>query len=82
MNNQNANLPEDNDDKDPEVKKPKFWGSIYIVLGIGGLSFSIYTLLDSFGTVPLYGTVTASVLVGALSIFFIFYGYRIFTRDY
>jgi hypothetical protein len=74
---------EDNELNDaPETKKPKLWGAIYLILGIGSLTFAIATLIHSFGMVPLYGTVTAAVLVGALGIFLIIYGYRIFRKDY
>lgn len=66
----------------PERKKPKLWGTIYFILGIGSLTFSIATLIHSFGMVPLYGTVTAAVLIGALGIFLIIYGYRIIRKDY
>jgi len=74
-------LPESREEEG-EQKSPKLWGFFYFILGITGLAFSIYTLINSFGMVPLYGTATASLLIGALSILFVFYGYRVIKRDY
>jgi|GEM_PF-1232976 hypothetical protein len=83
MNNKGNDKPDDpGSDTEPEQKRPKFWGTVYILLGMISLAFSVYSLINSFGTVPLYGTVTASVLIGALGIFLIIYGYRILKRDY
>lgn len=69
-------------DEEPEEKSPRLWGVIYILIGINGLAFSVYALIQSLGMVPLYGTVTAGVLIGLLSIIIIIYGYRVFKRDY
>jgi hypothetical protein len=71
-----------NKNEEPEEKSPKFWGVIYILIGINGLIFSAYALIDSLSMVPLFGTVTAGVLIGLLSIIIIIYGYRVFNRDY
>jgi len=78
MGNSNENKKEE----EPEEKHPRLWGVIYILIGIDGLAFSIYALISSLGMVPLYGTVTAGVLIGLLSIIIIMYGYRVFNRDY
>lgn len=69
-------------DDEAEKKNPKLWGAAYVVLGLLGLAFSVYALVSSFGMVPLYGTVTAGVLVGFISLVLIAYGYRVFKRDY
>jgi hypothetical protein len=69
--------------EDPEENKPRLWGFFYLILGISCLAFSIYTVLyDLESIVPLYGTVMTGVLLGALSIFIIIFGYRIIKRDY
>ena len=69
-------------DEEPEEKHPKLWGIIYILIGINGLVFSVFALIHSLSMVPLFGTVTAGMLVGFLSIIIIIYGYRVFSRDY
>ncbi len=70
-------------DKEPEEKNPRLWGVIYILIGITGLAFSVYALIYSLGImIPLYGTVTAGILIGLLSIIIIIYGYRVFKKDY
>jgi hypothetical protein len=69
-------------DEEPEEKSPRLSGSICMILGVSGLAFSVYTLISSLGMVPLYGTVTAGVFIGFLSIIIIIYGYRVFNRDY
>ena len=73
---------ENNSVEEPEKRNPRLWGIIYVIIGIDGLAFSVYALVDSLGMVPLYGTVTAGVLIASLSILIIIYGYRIFNRDY
>jgi len=78
MNTSNDN----NGAEEPEEKHPRLWGIIYILIGINGLAFSVYALIQSLGMVPLYGTVTAGVLIGLLSIIIIIYGFRVFKRDY
>lgn len=77
-----GNSNEKKKDEEPEEKNPRLWGVIYIVIGINGLVFSGYALIDSLSMVPLFGTVTAGMLIGLLSIIIILYGYRIFNRDY
>jgi len=58
------------------------WGFVYLVIGIVGLSFSVYsTLYDLLNIVPIYGTVMAGLLIGVLSLFIIIYGVRIIKRD-
>jgi len=69
-------------DDEAERKHPVLWGVAYIILGLLGLCFSAYTLLGSFGIVPLYGAVTAGVLVGVISLLLIAYGYRVIRKDY
>jgi hypothetical protein len=78
MNNSDNNV----DKEGPEEKRPKLWGAIYMLLGVIGLAFSAYELLNSIGMVPLYGTVTTASLAGVLSILIIIYGYRVMNRDY
>lgn len=73
---------ESNKDEEPEEKHPKLLGVIYMGLGIIGVAFSAYALIQSLGMVPLFGTVTAGMLVGLLSIIIIIYGYRVFNKDY
>jgi hypothetical protein len=68
--------------EEPEEKNPRLWGVIYIVIGVCGLAFSGYALIDSLSMVPLFGTVTAGMLIGLLSIIIIIYGYRVFKRNY
>ncbi|MGP8216927.1 MAG: hypothetical protein ACLQQ4_15275 [Bacteroidia bacterium] len=70
-------------DKTKSGKKQRQCGGVYIILGIIGLAFSIYSVgYDLLNIVPLYGTVMAGVLIGALSILIIVFGYRIIKRDY
>ncbi|HTB07108.1 MAG TPA: hypothetical protein VK806_09170 [Bacteroidia bacterium] len=78
MNNSDNNVGKEG----PEEKRPKLWGAIYMLLGVIGLAFSAYELLNSIGMVPLYGTVTTASLAGVLSILIIIYGYRVMNRDY
>jgi hypothetical protein len=77
-----VNSNENNKHEEPEEKHPKLWGIIYILIGINGLTFSVFALVHSLGMVPLFGTVTAGMLIGLLSIVIIIYGYRVFKRDY
>jgi len=75
-NGSNINVGQDN-------KWSVLWGPFYFILGIAGLCISGYALLHDFGNiVPLFGTVMAGVLTGALSILVILYGYRIIRRDF
>jgi len=76
------NSDENKKDGEPEEKSPRLWGVIYILIGINGLVFSVFALMRSLSMVPLFGTVTAGMLVGLLSIIIILYGYRVFNRDY
>jgi hypothetical protein len=76
------NSDENKKDGEREEKSPRLWGVIYIVIGINGLVFSGYALIDSLSMVPLFGTVTAGMLIGLLSIMIILYGIRVFNRDY
>jgi len=72
----------DEPDLDMGDKRPKLWGSFYLIAGIAGLGFSIYYgLYDLRNIVPLFGTVIAGVLIAALSILMIIYGYRLLKRD-
>jgi membrane protein implicated in regulation of membrane protease activity len=53
-----------------------------MLAGITGLTTSIYSgYYDMYNIVPLFGTVIAGVLIAALSILMIVYGYRLFKRD-
>lgn len=75
-------VPKDNFDMDNDAKRPNLWGTFYLLLGIGGLIFSIYSIVNSIGgTVPLFGPIMASVLTGAISMLFIVYGYRVIRKD-
>ena len=76
------NTINENSNEEPEVKKPKFWGGLYVALGIGGLAYAAYLLINCRDIVPLIGAITAGVLIGALSIFMIVLGYRVIKRDY
>lgn len=70
------------DDFDLEPRRPNIWGPFYLVLGIGGLLFSIFSLWHHIaGIVPLYGTIMTSVLIGAISLLMLVYGYRVMKRD-
>ncbi|HTB31502.1 MAG TPA: hypothetical protein VK808_05720 [Bacteroidia bacterium] len=77
-----VNSNENNKNEEPEEKHPRLWGIIYMLIGINGLAFAVYALLRSLSMVPLFGTVTAGVLIGLLSFIIIIYGYRVFNRDY
>lgn len=76
------NSNENKNGKESEPKNPRLLGVIYMLLGVTGLCFSSFALVHSLETVPLYGTVTAGSLIGLLSILIIFYGYRVFKKDY
>jgi len=70
-------LPDSNNDD-----KSSVWGIFYLLVGIVGLAFSIFSgYYDFENIVPLFGTVIAGVLIAALSILMIIYGYRIMKRD-
>ena len=73
-------------DKTPELdqgdKRPKMWGVLYLVAGITGICISIYSgFYDLKNIVPLFGSVVAGILVAALSILMMIYGYRLLRRD-
>jgi hypothetical protein len=74
------NKKDTKDDQPPE-KRPKLWGLFYLILGVIGLIISGYSVLYSLEIVPLIGSVTIGILIGALSIFIIAYGYRIMKKD-
>jgi len=76
------NTINENSNEEPEVKKPKLWGTLYVILGIGGLAYAAYLLINCRDIVPLVGAMTAGVLIGVLSIFMIALGYRVIKRDY
>lgn len=71
-----------NNEEQPEVKHPKLWGIIYIMLGLIGLFFSANLLMNSNEIVPLIGAITGGVLLGALSLFLLVLGYRVLNKDY
>lgn len=76
--------PETNNVPDLEkgVKRPRLWGSFYLILGIAGLGASLYSgYYDLQNIVPLFGTVIAGVLTCAISILIILYGYRMIRKD-
>jgi hypothetical protein len=77
-----SNLNENTDEEEPEVKNPKLWGIIYLLLGIAGLIYSGYLLANCNQIVPFIGAATGGVLLGALSIFLIVFGYRVIKKDY
>ena len=84
MENSDKNTTPESDnniDFDDDTKRPNIWGPFYLILGLGSLAFSVYSVYYSVGMVPLYGTVVAGVLIGALSIVVIIFGYRIMKRD-
>jgi hypothetical protein len=69
-------------DLDMGVKRPKLWGSFYLVLGLGGLAASFYSGYNNiYKLVPLFGTVIAAALTSAISILIIIYGYRMMRKD-
>jgi len=69
-------------EKTKESDWSKVWGLIYLMIGIASLCFSIYSIMyDIKNIVPIYGTMIASVLIGALAILVIIYGYRVFKKD-
>jgi hypothetical protein len=78
MNNSDRNT----NDEEAAERNPRLWGIIYIIIGVDGLVFSIYALLDSLGMVPLYGTVTAGILIGLMSILIIMFGYKVLRKNY
>jgi hypothetical protein len=81
-NSEKNNAPEDDIDLARDVKRPKLWGFIYLILGIIGLATSLYSgYYDLNNIVPLFGTVVAGVLIAALSILIIIYGYRLIRKD-
>jgi polyferredoxin len=72
-------------DKKPKKFKmhPKLLGGMYIALGIVGLVFAGYSIIDNLlDIVPLFGTAMSGAFVGILSIFVIVYGYRVTNKDY
>jgi len=81
-NSEKDKAPENDIDLAGDVKSPKLWGFVYIILGIIGLATSLYSgYYDLYNIVPLFGTVVAGVLIAALSILIIIYGYRLIKRD-
>ena len=78
MNNSDKEI----NNEEPEEKKPKLWGAIYIVFGVVGLGFSAHIIINCNEITPLFGAITGGVLLGALSIFLIAFGYRVIKRDY
>jgi hypothetical protein len=74
--------PEDEFDFARGVKHPKLWGFIYLLFGIIGLATSLYSgYYDLYNIVPLFGTVIAGVLIAAVSMLIIIYGYRLIRKD-
>lgn len=69
-------------DMDEDTKRPKLWGPFYLIIGFAGLIFSGYSVFHSLDKlVPLYGTAMTGVLIGAISLLLIVYGYRVIRRD-
>ncbi len=69
-------------DLDKGGKRPKFLGSVYIIIGILGLAATLYSgYYDLYNIVPLFGTVVAGILTGAVSVLIIAYGYRMIRKD-
>ena len=65
-----SKTPETDRDYNEDIKKPKIWGLFYLVLGIAGLLFSVFSIIHNLDKpVPLYGTVIVGVLIGAISHF-------------
>lgn len=81
-NSEKDKTPEEEIDLIRDVKRPKLWGFICLLVGIIGLGTSLYSgYYDMYNIVPLFGTVIAGVLIAALSILIIIYGYRLLKKD-
>ncbi len=87
-NSENSKSPEssenknDNFDLDIGTDRPVLWGSFCFILGLLGLAFSIFSgYYDFENSIPLFGTVIAGILIGAISILIIIYGYRVMRKD-
>jgi hypothetical protein len=78
MKNPNKN----NDNRELKGRNPRLLGLIYILLGITGLCFSLFALVYSLETAPLYSTLTIFSMVSLLSILLILYGYQVIKKDY
>ncbi len=65
----------------PEDEKTTLFGLFYFMLGIIGLASSGYALVYNLESIPIFETVIAGVLISALSILVINYGYRVIRRD-
>lgn len=78
----NKSEKEKSSEKDDGEKNSMLSGIFYFILGLLGLAFSIFSgYYDFENIVPLFGTVIAGILIGALSILIIIYGYRIMRKD-
>lgn|GEM_PF-4769287 len=57
-------------------------GIFYVILEIGGLTFSIFLLWHNMREMmPVYGTIMASILGGTVSQFILVYGYNVVRRN-
>jgi len=62
---------------------PKLLGSLYILLGLIGLAFAGYSILNNRPDIlPMLGTGISGAFIGALSVLILIYGYRVFGKDY
>ncbi len=62
---------------------PKLLGSLYILLGLIGLVFAGYSLLNNRPDIfPMFGTAISGAFIGALSVVILIYGYRVFRKDF
>ncbi len=77
-----SNTDQNNRSDESEEKSAKIWGAIYICLGIIGLVFSAYLLINCGEITPLIGAIIGGVLFGVLSILVIIFGYRVIKRDF
>ena len=85
MNNLKGNNSQKSiDDFNVEVisRRSNVRGILYVVLGIGGLTFSIFSLCHNMLEMePVYSTIMASITGGTVSQFILVYGYSIVRRN-
>ena len=61
--------------------KVNILGVLYMVLGSGGLTFSIFSLCRSVEEMePMYGSIIGAILVGTISQFILVYGCNVMKR--
>ncbi len=77
-----SNPEQNTSNETEEERRSKIWGAIYIILGIVGLAFSVYFLLNCSEMAPLIGAIGGVVFFVLLSILVIIFGYRVINKDY